>query len=166
MSRRRAFTLLDLMITVTIMAVMASLLVPMMRDNTMLRVISASRILQGDLEVAQAMTIAKPSDPVIIKLFPTAGKYHLARMSDPDTPIERPGVPGGYMVIFGNSRAEMATGVKMSLTDLPTMIVQFNGQGGLDDFSVTPRIKVYLGSKWIELKITPTTGHVSQTSSN
>ena len=157
------FTLFDLMIAITIMAVMAVVLFPRLKDDSQLRVRAASRLLTSDIEVAQVMTISRPQDPVVVRFEPAQGKYWLARASDPATPIIRPGSGYVYVVEFGTARARMAPGVLVQLTDLAADTLTFNAQGGLDDLGTTPSIRLFLGTQWIDLTIAPTTGTISET---
>ena len=113
MSRRHqdhpgGFTLIDLMVTLTIIAVMAAVLIPRMDDGGRLSLMAGARLLASDIEMAQIMTISNPTDPIVVKFEPTLGTYWLAPASDPDNPILRPGATQLYKVVFGQGRGRTA----------------------------------------------------------
>ncbi len=169
-SRRRhdrqtgGFTLIDLMVTLTIIAVMATVLLPRMDDGGRLRLMAGARLLASDIEMAQIMTISNPADPIVVKFEPTLGTYWLAPASDPDTPILRPGATQVYKVVFGHGRGRTAKDVTLALTDVTDNTLAFNEQGGILDPTVEPQIKLMRGSRWITLNVSTMTGSISETS--
>ena len=98
------FTLIDLMMTLTIIAVMATVLIPRMGDGGRVRLIAGSRVLSSDIEMAQIMTISNPTAPIVVKFEPSSSTYWLAPADDPDNPILRPGATQLYRVTFGAGR--------------------------------------------------------------
>ena len=58
----RGFSLTEMLITVSVIGVATALVVPSMRDETRLRLLAAATVLASDLEAAQVMTIADPSN--------------------------------------------------------------------------------------------------------
>lgn len=60
---RRAFTLIELIITTIIIAVIVSLALPMFSDQSGGRLSAAQHRLWADIQYAQAWTIANPSTP-------------------------------------------------------------------------------------------------------
>jgi Tfp pilus assembly protein FimT len=161
---RRSFTLIDLLVTITVIVVVASLVVPNLRDDARLRLIAASRILASDIELAQMMTIANPEDPTVVRFQSGAGEYWLASALAPNNPIDRDGVPGGYRVIFGQGEAAHAAGVTMAPSEIENNILTFNAQGGIADLTAKPAVTLMLDSRWITLYIAPNTGVITETS--
>ena len=157
------FTLIDLMVTLTIIAVMAAVLFPRMNDDGRLRLIAGSRLLASDIEMAQIMTISNPADPIVVKFDPALGTYWLATAADPDNPILRPGATQLYKVVFGQGRGRTAKDVTFALTDVTDNTLTFNEQGGMLDPTVEPKIKLMRGSRWITLTISTMTGTISET---
>jgi hypothetical protein len=163
---RPGFTFFDLMITITIMALVAAVIVPTFKDDEQLHLIAGSRLLTSDIEMAQLMTISNPEEPVVIRFEPGAGRYWLATADDVDTPIPRPGGSGEYTVQFGVGDARSAAGVSLSLTDVTDSTLAFNAHGGVADFGTAPEIQLTRGLRWIKLTIHPTTGTITESIGN
>jgi prepilin-type N-terminal cleavage/methylation domain-containing protein len=161
---RRGFTLIDLMVTITVIVVVAALVVPRFQDDTRLRLIGASRMLASDIELAQLMTIANPEDPTVVRFQSGAGEYWLASAATPDVPIDRAGVPGGYRVVFGQGTAAQADGVTLAPAGIVDDTLVFNAQGGIADLTSEPTVTLQRGSRWIKLHVAPTTGVITETS--
>lgn len=159
----RAFTLFEVLMTITIIAIVAMIVAPSFSDDTILRLRAASSLLRSDIEMAQVMTIAYPDDPVIVRFNPDNDQYWLAPASAPDTPLTRPDTGDPYLVVFGSGRASSATGVTFSLIDVDSNTLTFNPQGGLEDFTASPTITLVLGKRTIDLDIAPSTGTISET---
>ncbi len=161
---RRGFTLIELMVTITVIVVVAALVVPRLQDDTRLRLIGASRLLASDIELAQLMTIANPVEPTVVRFGAGTGEYWLASAATPDDPIDRSGVPGGYRVIFGQGAAVHADGVTLAPADIVNDTLAFNAQGGIADLTSEPTVTLMRGSRWIKLHIAPTTGVITESS--
>lgn len=158
----RAFTLVDLLVTMTIIVIAGTLVIPQMRDESRLRVMAASAILSSDLELAQVMTIARPADPVVVRFDPGQNRYWLAYKSDPATPIVREGTNEDYLVQLGAGRALTAKGVAISLAGTKLDSLEFDAQGGIADFTSEPVISLNAGSETLTLTVSPITGALTQ----
>jgi prepilin-type N-terminal cleavage/methylation domain-containing protein len=161
--RCEAFTLFEVLMTITIIAIVVMLLAPSFSDDTILRLRAASSVMRSDIEMAQVMTIAYPKDPVIVRFEPATNQYWLAAASTPDTPLTRPDTGQPYRVVLGSGRASSASGVTFTLTDVDSDTLVFNPQGGLEDFTASPRITLTLDARTIDLDIAPSTGTISET---
>ena len=149
---------MELLVTITIIAVVATLIAPTLNDDSTLRLMAASAILTSDIELAQVMTVSRPDKAVVVRLDPDQNRYWLAYASTPDTPIVPPGV-----TTFGQGRALTAVGVGLSATGVSDNTIEFNAQGGLTDFSVDPVIRLSLNERFFDLTLSATTGSVSET---
>ena len=76
--RQRGFTLIEVLVTLTIIAVVAAMVLPAFNNSERGRLIAATRILRADLELAAVMTITDPANPVVVRFDPIAGQYWLA----------------------------------------------------------------------------------------
>ena len=161
---RKGFTLLEILITITIIAVIAVMVAPSFSDDTRLRLMAASAILTSDVELAQIMTISQPEDPVVVVFDPDQDRYWLAFASAPDVPMTRSDTGDPYLVVMGQGRAGAAVGVTLSTTDIPGDILEFNAQGGVEDFTTQPTITLALSGRWIDVAIAPSTGTFTETS--
>jgi prepilin-type N-terminal cleavage/methylation domain-containing protein len=163
--RARAFTLLELMVVVTLMAVVASAILPMAMKDTHLRLTAAAVVLRSDIELAQVMSVSYPADPVVVVFDLDDGKYWLAFADSPESPIYRADNGEPYEVILGEGRTSGALGVSVGLTDVADDTIAFDSQGALVDFTATPEITLSLEDQWVKLTISPTTGTISESSS-
>ena len=156
------FTLLELMVTVTIIAVVAVVVVPQLRNNDRLRVMAAAQIITSDIEAAQVLTISYPDDPIVVRFDTANDQYWLADSDTPNTPIAHQPSGADYLVEMGFGRAVSAQGVTMTITNAANDTIEFESSGGLADFTTAPVIRLQLGDAVLELIISPTTGTVIQ----
>ena len=159
---RRGFTLIELLMTMTIIIVAGALVMPKLSDDKQLRLVAAASILTSDIELAQVMTISHPGDPVVVQFDPDHEQYWLAYADDIDTPIPRPDNGRPYLIVFGQDRARSAAGVSLSLTEVTGNTLAFDAQGGVADISAQPVIRLGLATRFIDLRIAPTTGTITQ----
>lgn len=157
---RRGFTYIELMVTLTIIAVLTMVVLPSFRDNDRMRLMAGSQLLIADIETAQVMTIAVPDDPVVVRLDPDNNRYWLAYADDPETPITHASSGDPYLVTFGEGRASTASGVVLAVKDCPQNTIIFDSNGGLVDFTIAPTLTVSLGDDSIEIMVAPTTGTI------
>src|SRR5687768_8139513 len=107
-SRHSAFTLVEMLVTVAVLALVAASVAPMFSDDRNLRVVAAARILSSDIEFAQVLTISKPEEPVVVRFDPANNTYWLAYAYDTETPMPRPDGGEPYLVELGTGRARSA----------------------------------------------------------
>lgn len=162
LQRQRAFTLLEVLVTVSVIAAVAAIVLPMISSTHRVRVMAAASIVASDIELAQVMTIASPNDPMVVRFDPATHTYWLARVSDTETPILRDGTSEPYLVTLGQGRAAGAVGVTFNIDQMASDMIQFNPQGGLQDFTVVPRIEFDCDGSRIILTVAPTTGTIEQ----
>jgi prepilin-type N-terminal cleavage/methylation domain-containing protein len=162
--RRIGFTLFELLVTLSIIAIVAAMVAPAFSDGDRLHLMAGASVMTSDIELAQVMTIADPSRPVVVRFDVGRSRYWLAYSDTPDAPIARADTGAPYLVVLGEDRASGAAGVTFTVTGLSQPILTFNGQGGLQDFISTPQITLSLNGKTITVAIAATTGTVSQTS--
>jgi type II secretory pathway pseudopilin PulG len=99
---RRAFTMIDLLVTMAVMSIVILAAIPAFTADNGTRLVAAANLIIADLNNARAMSIQNPSDPMSVVIGASGLSYFLAKDSDPDSPIELPiGVGGKYAVTFG-----------------------------------------------------------------
>jgi prepilin-type N-terminal cleavage/methylation domain-containing protein len=167
MKRRRrhgpGFTLFEMLVTISIIAIVVVAVAPRSGNNARLRVMAASTIITSDLELAQVMTIAHPDRPVVVRFEPSKEQYWLAYADAPDTPITREETGEDYIVTLGQGRASSAAGVDIIVHNAPDKTITYNAQGGLENFIADIRIKLTLDGEQINLDLSPATGRVTET---
>lgn len=136
---RRAFTLVEILITVVVMAIVVAVVVPSLSSNDGARLAGAAGMVASDLEFAQSVALANPSDPGVFKASPDGVSYWIATASDTATPILSTYSNDPYSITFGQGVAAELAGVTISVAE-GSDEVQFDGFGriaGMADITVT-----------------------------
>lgn len=163
MTRRRAYTLLEMLVVIAVIGTIAILAAPMLRDDGRLRLLAAAEIVTSDLQLAQIMTVAYPDDPVVVRFDDAGDRYWLAYADAPETPLPREGDGEPYLVVLGTGRASAAAGVVFRTVDMLGASLTWNAQGGLEDFLSTPMVELTAGpERFVTLAVAPTTGRITQ----
>ncbi|MEM1424272.1 MAG: hypothetical protein AAGH64_09735, partial [Planctomycetota bacterium] len=89
-ARSRGVMLIDLLVAVAIIGVVVLAVVPMVRTEGPLQLVSGTTMIAADIEFAQSRTLAQPSDPTIVCVRDDGSGYWLALLSDPTVPIDDP----------------------------------------------------------------------------
>ncbi len=113
-SRRRGFTLFEMMLTVVLMAIAAAMVVPMFGSSDSAYVSNGAAIMIADLDFAQATAINEPSDDVTVHFDTAAARWWLTPASDPGT-IFTMSSGDPYDTTMGVGRADMAVDVAIAL---------------------------------------------------
>jgi hypothetical protein len=104
---------MEVMMVTLVVAIAAVVVIPGSSGQDPVTIQAASANLSGDLEYAQAASVADPADPVVVWFDAPSNRYWLAKSSTPTEPIDRPGAPAGtkYDVrlneMAGNSRLDL-----------------------------------------------------------
>jgi Tfp pilus assembly protein FimT len=104
---------MEVLIVVALLSIVALLVMPSGGGQDEDRLRSAARLLIADLEFAQLRSIADASDPCVIVLDLDTNTYHIAKQSEPATPIVDPGSNQPYVTTFGTGRAAQLAGVTL-----------------------------------------------------
>jgi Tfp pilus assembly protein FimT len=157
---RRAFTLLDIFVTMAVMLVVAALVLPgsAVGSDAQTRLLAAGTIIASDLEFAQVHNITFPDDPVVVRFDVSENRYWVAFADSTETPMPRPDNGDPYDVRLGVGRAVAAAGASLSVEGLPSDTLQFNAQGGINGLIDSPVITLELDDRWYSLTISPVTG--------
>ena len=109
-----AFTFLEVMIVLAILAIAVVLAIPMFSQTNITKLQGAARLLQADLGFAQIESISHGDDPRVMVFDTGNNRYHIAASSDPTTPIINPTGGAPYVLQFGLGRATGMDGVTIS----------------------------------------------------
>ena len=158
---RRAISMIEILIVVLILAIAASLAVPMWSDADVTRLRAAADLLAADLAFAQVESISHGDDLRLVVFDTDNNQYHIAASSDPDTPITNPVGNQPYVTQFGQGRAAELTGVTISGYSLGgDDQVQFGIYGQLDQ-TTDATISLACAGRSITLTLDAVTGEVT-----
>jgi prepilin-type N-terminal cleavage/methylation domain-containing protein len=130
MTRRRGFTLLELLIVVLIIATLSALSMDLFRTSGEERLQGAARLFRADVEWARSATLNNPDDPAAIHLTADGSGWHVARNSAPL--VAMTGADGSQMRrVMGTGAAEVAQGVTLAPGTAGANKIEFDPFGGV-----------------------------------
>lgn len=154
MTRRQGFTLLEVLVVATIVAVLAALATDLFSGARLERLEAAIRILENDMAYARSKAIAAPADPIMLRFDADGKGYRVARASMPDLAISGPNGP--LRVRFGEQRASTAAGATVSTVGSRDVV--FGPFGGVMDPVPTIRVSLDGGPEYSTVALDPFTG--------
>jgi prepilin-type N-terminal cleavage/methylation domain-containing protein len=159
---RTGFTIVELMISITVLGILAALAIPLVGDSEALRLDAASRLLTSDLEHTQILAITHPQDGYCLVVHTDGSGWHIALTSDPDTPVLETITDDPLSVRVGEGRGAPARGVLLT-TNASNNIIAFDPNGGLTDFTLETEINLNIGNSEEILSIAVSTGSIRYT---
>ena len=159
MRRARAFTIIELMIALLIVAIIAGLATELFSGGRHERVDAGVGLLEADMGYARSLAIASPADPVILRIAADGSGYHVARESAPDAALTGPNGP--IRVAFGTGRAEAAGGLTLSGGTIRD--VRFGPFGGVMDPVPTLTVSLADAPERATMVLDPFTGDAAVT---
>ena len=152
-SHMKAFTLLELMVVVVIMAIMGAMIVPMIAGAGEMQALSAARIIATDIQYAQNVAITMQT-PVTVQFDASADKYTLSNASGP---LKHPMTNKDYVVDFQT---------REDFEQLNIATVSFDGDASLvfDELGSPDAggsVTVLGGSQMYRIDVTSVTGTVN-----
>ncbi|MCE9590042.1 MAG: prepilin-type N-terminal cleavage/methylation domain-containing protein [Planctomycetes bacterium] len=155
--RRPGFTLVEMMIVVTIVGIVAVLAAPMMGSPDTNKLRSAAQLLVADLEYAQAESITHSSATRVLVVNNTT-TYTLATAATSSVAITNPVGKLPYVTTFGTGRAASLDGVTISAYSLNgDAIIGFGAYGQLDQ-TANATITLRSGGNTVMVTLDATTG--------
>ena len=160
--RGQAFSLIELMIVISILAIASALLAPMLHNSDLGRLSGAAQMMAADLAYAQSESIAHADDLRLVVFDREHNTYRIAPASTPNTPITNPVGHLPYQTTFGQGRATHLAGITIQGYWLNgDDRIQFGAYGQLDQATAATVTLSTAGGKRITLTIDPTTGEAA-----
>jgi prepilin-type N-terminal cleavage/methylation domain-containing protein len=169
-SNLAAFTMIEILIVVAILAISAMVVVPMIGSRSDLRLAAAARKVTADLQYIQALAISTQSRHFIRY---SSNQYEvLTRPSTTLVPLTHPIDRGDFTVRFNDSSIPELTGVTLDLTTVGAgTVLCFDDQGTPLSFNtttattstLTTRVVMTLrsGGRFVTVNVEPYTGEIT-----
>ncbi len=156
----RSFTAIELLIVIVIVAIAASLVIPMIGGTSTIRLRAAARMLVADLEFAQIESMAHTDDP---RLFVIEGSttYRIAPTSNSISAIVNPADGDAYRVVYGTGRAAELVGVVISAFSLGGDDRLGFGRYGQLDQAAAATITLAASGETVTVTLDPETGEAT-----
>ena len=151
---KKGFTLIEIIIVVTILAIAAMTTIPMMSSAASVQIRAASNIIAADLEYARSMAISRGQEYSIV-FDPGAESYCIKDQGG--TVIEHP-VKKGFDYEINFSTDGRLDKVGIDNTTLPANSVTFDPLGSPDNGGT---IALIAGSSTVDITVEPVTGYIS-----
>ncbi len=117
-AHRRAFSIIEMLIVISIISIIAAVAVPTIGSLNTTRLSCAANLVAADLSYAQVESLAHGDDLRLFIINATSTGYSIAPASNTAAPITDPISNQPYNVTFGQGRARKATGVSFSAFSL------------------------------------------------
>ena len=154
---RRGLTLLEMTMTMVILAIVASILVPLMGDDSHGRIGAATILIRDDLEQARFRTVADPENPLAFRIDDDMQGWQLIDPLDSSRTITRDdGSP--WVIRSGEGRGIGMLGVQFELSGTRQPTLEFDESGAILDRSAAPIITISCQDHSRTLKIGAVTG--------
>jgi len=151
------FTFIELLISLSIIAVIATLAIPLLGDKDAMNVTTTKQLLVSDIELAQVMAISHPEDQIGLVIQDWG--WHIASLDDPNTPLDDT-ITGDPLVLqFGIGSAASISDVQL-VTNAINNTIEFDQTGGLVDISQETEVEIVCQEDRIVVLINPTTGNI------
>ncbi len=157
--KRDGFTLVELILSLAIMAILAALAAPMFGSDDALQLDVAKRLLVSDLEYTQVLAIANPEDNIALIIEENGTGWHIAQASSQSIPLNDRITGEALVTTLGQGPAASANQVRIE-SNAQDNIILFDQNGGLVDFSQEILISLTIGETNALIQISPTTGSI------
>ncbi len=153
--RHQAFTFVELMISLVVVAILIVLSAPDDEAGNASEGRRATEQFEADVAYAKSYTMARPDDPLVLKVDVAANRYWLARPSAPDTPILHPQTKKPYLVQFGATDGSASGKVTLVGVDLAgDNILAFDATGSTDQ-TTAAIVQLSSGKAKYEISVSP-----------
>ncbi|MDP7006249.1 MAG: prepilin-type N-terminal cleavage/methylation domain-containing protein [Phycisphaerales bacterium] len=160
MRKQLGFTLVELLLSITILAMLATLAAPLLGNTELFQLDVVNRLLVSDIEHAQILAITHPEDEIALIIEEDGNGWRICSLSDITTPLEDSITGEPLALQFGLGPAASAPDVLIT-TDATNNIIAFDQNGGLSDFTQAIKVTLYCGENNFAVYISPTTGSIN-----
>jgi len=130
---RKGFTFIELLVTMSILVLLATLTVTLAFTGDQGRADATARILAGDLEHAQILALARPDLRIAVRIDLTGTGWSIVDADDPDTPLmdqlDAEHAGRSLHTVLGEGRAAVGADAKVSPAG---ELLVFTPLGGLE----------------------------------
>lgn len=159
--RHTAFTLVELTIVIVVLAIAATLAVPLLAAPYPTRLTAAAELVAADLGFAQSDSITHADDPRVVTFNTGMSTWFVAKKSAVDTPITEPVTQAAYTTQFGLGRAAQLTGVTIQAYSLGGDARLGFGKFGELDQTTAASVTLASGGWTLTITFDPTSGEAS-----
>jgi prepilin-type N-terminal cleavage/methylation domain-containing protein len=157
--QQRGFTIIELMLSIAILAIVSALAVPLFGNNSLLQIDVARRVLISDIEYSQILAIANPEDEIALVFDEEGNGWHISTTDDLEVPFQDDNSAEPAVTILGQGSATSSPDVFVT-TNMPDNAIIFNSNGGLLDFTQSASVTIQCGDTITQVVINPTTGSI------
>ncbi len=160
--QRRGMSLVELMVTITIISSIAALVIPASQGDGLLQARAAATVLRSDIELTQVMTMTDPANPMVICFNEEGTRYWIASASNTEIPLSLNGNNETYVMTMGEGRLAAADGVTINSETLSNRHIGFDMNGAVSPPMTTPIVTLQCGEHSVQLEVSPMTGTVTE----
>lgn len=159
--RSRGFTLVEMLLTVAVLAIISLLAIPSIGKTSDDQLRSAAKILIADLEYAQMQSTGDAVNAAVLVFNADGTGYSIALASDPTTPVTNPITKAPYAETFGSGRLITCPNVMISGMSVGgDEQLGFDSHGGLDQ-TTAATVTLSCQGRQLTITIQPYTGEAS-----
>ena len=156
---RRGMSLLELSITMVVLAIVAAVVLPVLDNGNGSRIAAAMILLRDDLEQARYRTVANPEQARALLLDEDGRGWRVVDPTQPSRTLQRDD-GSDWLVRAGEGRGAGMSDVELQLDGVDGLLLEFDQSGALLDRSAMPLFTVSCGQQQQVLRIGAVTGIV------